>query len=49
MRLTVAQRLRRVIAIDREIEGRKTFLRLFFRYGKYWYNCVKSAEGLWWI
>ena len=48
-KLSLAQRLRYVIALDREIEGRKDFLRLFFKYGKYWYNCVKSAEGLWWI
>ncbi len=49
MKLTLAQRLKYVIYIDREIEGRKDFLRMFFKYGKYWYNCIKSSERLWWI
>ena len=47
--LDLSTRLRRVIMWDREIEGGLSQLAPYVKYGKYWYNCVKSPERLWWI
>ena len=42
-------RLNQVIMIDREVEGGLSQIAPYIKYGKYWYNCIKSPEGLWWI
>ena len=47
--LDLSTRLRRVIMWDREIEGGLSQLAPYVKHGKFFYNCIKSPEGLWWI
>lgn len=47
--LDLRTRLRQVIMFDREVEGGLSQLGSYVKNGKFFYNCVKSADGLWWI
>lgn len=47
--LDLRTRLRQVIMIDREVEGGLSQLGSYVKNGKFFYNCIKSPEGLWWI
>ena len=48
-KIDLRTRLHQVMMLDREVEGGLSQLQSYVKNGKYWYNCVKSEKGLWWI
>ena len=48
-RLILRQRLHDTIMRDRVLDGGLCILKEFVKGGFYWFNCVKSYEGLWYI
>lgn len=48
-KLRLRRRMLNIHNIDTEMERGFCMLKMYTKYGKYWYNCVTSPERLWWI